>query len=201
MPVTSKCKTTPKKGTGFWNCSLFEMHFHHLEECDWQPVPDFFAAHADQNAIKKLRSTAQKKAYLEKRGFRIQKDRANSETLGLFVLWNVSDSGIHNAEFLIIHHPQRNFTVGAISFLMFLLAFRPKANALISQSKVQRAIPLFGGQRDRLGKGQSFFQRLTNLAHHTMYCLSGIYSVISDTSFVSKSSEFPSFTISSLSVF
>lgn len=64
------------------------MHCRHPEECDWQPVPDFFAAHADQASIKKLRSTAQKKAYLEKRGFRIQKDRAHRVEIFGICGWN-----------------------------------------------------------------------------------------------------------------
>jgi len=44
-----------------------------VQECEWQPIKEYFDAHADPASKKKLRSLSQKKAYLLKKGFKIQK--------------------------------------------------------------------------------------------------------------------------------
>ena len=45
------------------------------QEGEWFPVKEFFEKNADEAAKRKLRSLPQKKAYLEKRGFQLQKDK------------------------------------------------------------------------------------------------------------------------------
>jgi hypothetical protein len=49
-------------------------HLSCWEEGEWYSVAAYFDEHADASSKKKLRSLAQKRTYLEKKGFKIQKD-------------------------------------------------------------------------------------------------------------------------------
>jgi len=51
------------------------------QEGVWYSVPEYFDKNADATAKSKLRSIAQKRAYLEKKGMKIQKDRLQVETV------------------------------------------------------------------------------------------------------------------------
>lgn len=53
------------------------------KERDWYSVAAYFDKHADDITKKKLRSSAQKRGYLEKKGFKIQKD-SRFRTCSLF---------------------------------------------------------------------------------------------------------------------
>lgn len=44
------------------------------KEGEWFSIPEFFEKNADAESKRKLRSLAQKRTYLEKKGFKLQKD-------------------------------------------------------------------------------------------------------------------------------
>ena len=45
------------------------------QELEWYPIKTFFDLKADKAAKSKLRTVGQKRAWLEKKGFKIQKER------------------------------------------------------------------------------------------------------------------------------
>ena len=51
-----------------------EAPFPCQQEATWTPLKTFFDAKADEATKKRLRSLPQKKAWLVKRGFKLQKD-------------------------------------------------------------------------------------------------------------------------------
>ena len=72
--LIKSCKLVLKKST-FWSfivCLKYLAAF--LQEGDWTPVAQFFAEHADDTTRKRLRTQGQKRSWLEKKGFKIQKD-------------------------------------------------------------------------------------------------------------------------------
>ena len=56
------------------------------KEGEWHSVSAYFDEHADAAAKKRLRSLAQKRSYLEKKGFKIQKDSRFSDLWCLLIL-------------------------------------------------------------------------------------------------------------------